>query len=71
MLVHILYHGQALCPEAGRTLPSDWPEDWKWVSLVEAYNITEPQRCSACYKAAADSPELSLIATPEKHNAQS
>lgn len=33
MIVHILWHGRALCGQSG--LPCDWPEDHKWVGLPD------------------------------------
>jgi hypothetical protein len=48
MIVHILWHGKALCGQAG--LPCEWPVDHKWVGLpdVKEQNAEVEQKASWC-----------------------
>lgn len=33
VVVHILHHGRALCPQPG--VPRDWPRGHKWLSIAD------------------------------------
>lgn len=49
-VVHILFHGRALCGQEG--LPCDWPPGHKWVGAVYDPDIGNAncERCKAKHK---------------------
>jgi len=52
-VVHVLRFGIVLCPAKDgllKSVPRDWPEGHKWVSIVEADKAT----CESCRSIAAD-----------------
>lgn len=50
-VIHILHHGQALCPVMGT--PDTWPKFHRWVGRDELANAEPEKRCGPCFAAVA------------------
>jgi hypothetical protein len=57
--VHVLHHGMPICGFAS-TVPRDWPEGHRWVSILDWEKAT----CGACR---ARTPELRVTLLPPAH----
>ena len=71
IVIHILQYGRALCAEAAKTFVKDWPKEWKWLSVANAYSddSTLEHRCAECYRLLEADPVLAAAAQPEKPDA--
>jgi hypothetical protein len=64
MIIHILWHGKALCGQPG--LPCEWPVDHKWVGLpglpdVKEQDVKVREQGAWCVECLAQFQSLSLV----------